>query len=124
MQKPPQILFYDNKNKGTSSRSKPSIRQTTKGTSIRSRTSIRQTKTVKSSRSRTNIRQTKKSDRAEADMRHRGILQHSEQQSAYLSNREKAKIAERRKTHRKTQHSNEQTSENTNRNTKKSLRRT
>ena len=52
-------------------------------------------------------------------MRHRETLKHKEQQSAYLSQREKAKIAERRKTHRKTQHSNEHTFENTNKKLKK-----
>ena len=52
-------------------------------------------------------------------MIHREILKHNEQQSAYLSHGEKAKIAERRKAHRKTQHSNEHTFENTNKKLKK-----
>ena len=55
-------------------------------------------------------------------MRHRGILKNKEQQAAYLTNREKAKIAERRHAHRKTQHSKEQTFENANKN-KKSRRK-
>ena len=46
-------------------------------------------------------------------MRHRENLKHKEQQAAYLTNREKAKIAERRQTNRKNQHSKEQTFENT-----------
>ena len=57
-------------------------------------------------------------------MRHRETLKHKEQQSAYLSQREKAKIAERRKADRQTQHSNEQTFENTYNKHKKNLRRT
>ena len=46
-------------------------------------------------------------------MRHRVITKHKEQQEAYLTNRGKARIAERRQANRKTQHSKKQTFENT-----------
>ena len=45
-------------------------------------------------------------------MRHRAILMHEAQQAAYLTNREKAQIAERRQANRKNQHNKEHTFEN------------
>ena len=45
-------------------------------------------------------------------MRHREITKHKEQQAAYLTNKEKTLIAERRQANRKTQHNKEHTFEN------------
>ena len=47
----------------------------------------------------------------ETEMRHREVIKHKEQQVAYLTNKEKALIAERRQANKNTQHKKEPASE-------------